>query len=93
MNQQTLNPTADALPPEMGLFQERWEFFKRNRMAHASALFLAALMVLAILGKVPVSAIGGISSDEAGFGIGPIFDTEDIRTRIEYGLAGQEVKP
>ena len=57
MNQQTLNPTADALPPEMGLFQERWEFFKRNRMAHASALFLAALMVLAILGKVLTSYI------------------------------------
>ena len=43
--------------------------------------------------KVPVSAIGGISSDEAGFGIGPIFDTEDIRARIECGLAGQEVRP
>jgi 2-oxoglutarate ferredoxin oxidoreductase subunit alpha len=48
---------------------------------------------LAILGKVPVSAIGGISSDEAGFGIGPIFDTEEIRARIQHGLEGREVRP
>jgi 2-oxoglutarate ferredoxin oxidoreductase subunit alpha len=48
---------------------------------------------LAILGKVPVAAIGGISSDEAGFGIGPIFDTEEIRARIQHGLEGREVRP
>jgi len=48
---------------------------------------------LAVLGKVPVCPIGGISSDEAGFGIGPIFDTEEVRSRIEAGLAGREVRP
>ena len=48
---------------------------------------------LAILGEVPVSPIGGISSDEAGFGIGPIFDTDEIRSRIQSGLAGREVLP
>ena len=52
MNQQAQIVPADVLPPQMGLFRERWEFFKRNRMAHASSAFLAALMVLAILGKV-----------------------------------------
>jgi 2-oxoglutarate ferredoxin oxidoreductase subunit alpha len=48
---------------------------------------------LGVLGKVPVLSIGGISSDEAGFGIGPIHDTEDIRRRIESGLAGKELAP
>jgi 2-oxoglutarate ferredoxin oxidoreductase subunit alpha len=48
---------------------------------------------LAVLGKVPVLSIGGISSDEAGFGIGPIHDTENIRQRIESGLAGEELAP
>jgi 2-oxoglutarate ferredoxin oxidoreductase subunit alpha len=45
---------------------------------------------LSILGSRPVISIGGISSDEAGFGIGPIFDAENIRERIEIGLASQE---
>lgn len=48
---------------------------------------------LAVLGEVPVCPIGGISSDEAGFGIGAIFDTEEVRSRIESGLAGREVRP
>jgi 2-oxoglutarate ferredoxin oxidoreductase subunit alpha len=48
---------------------------------------------LAVLGRVPVVPIGGISSDEAGFGIGPLYDTIMIRGRIEDGLAGQEVAP
>jgi 2-oxoglutarate ferredoxin oxidoreductase subunit alpha len=46
---------------------------------------------LAVLGRAPVVPIGGISSDEAGFGIGPLYDTSVIRHRIESGLAGQEV--
>ncbi|VAX32659.1 Dipeptide transport system permease protein DppC (TC 3.A.1.5.2) [hydrothermal vent metagenome] len=57
MNEQTQTVTADALPPQLGLFQERWEFFKRNRMAHASALFLVALFALAIMGKILTSAV------------------------------------
>jgi len=46
---------------------------------------------LSVLGEAPVVAIGGISSDEAGFGIGPILDTENIRARIVCGLDGREV--
>jgi len=46
---------------------------------------------LSILGEAPVVPIGGISSDEAGFGIGPLFDAETIRERITLSLAGQEV--
>jgi 2-oxoglutarate ferredoxin oxidoreductase subunit alpha len=46
---------------------------------------------LAVLGRTPVSAIGGISSDAAGFGIGPLLDTENVRGRIETALAGREV--
>jgi 2-oxoglutarate ferredoxin oxidoreductase subunit alpha len=45
---------------------------------------------LAILGRRPVVSIGGISSDEAGFGIGPIFDSANVRGRIEHGLARKE---
>lgn len=56
MSQQVQIVEADSLPPQKGLFQERWEFFKRNRMAYFSAFFLIALMILAILGKVLTSA-------------------------------------
>ncbi len=41
---------------------------------------------LAVLGRAPVVSIGGISSDEAGFGIGPILDPENVRGRIEGAL-------
>lgn len=46
---------------------------------------------LSVLGRAPVVPIGGISSDEAGFGIGPIFDVDDVRSRILCGLEGKEV--
>jgi 2-oxoglutarate ferredoxin oxidoreductase subunit alpha len=46
---------------------------------------------LALLGSKPVSAIGGISSDSAGFGIGPLLDSENVRERVESALAGREV--
>jgi 2-oxoglutarate ferredoxin oxidoreductase subunit alpha len=46
---------------------------------------------LSVLGAAEVVPIGGISSDEAGFGIGPILDPDDIRRRIECGLEGKEV--
>ena len=48
---------------------------------------------LAVLGAAPVRPIGGISSDEAGFGIGPIFDPGDVRRRIDQAFRGQEVRP
>jgi 2-oxoglutarate ferredoxin oxidoreductase subunit alpha len=38
---------------------------------------------LSILGRVPVVSIGGISTDAAGFGIGPLLDTNVIRGRVE----------
>ena len=46
---------------------------------------------LSVLGRAPVVPIGGISSDEAGFGIGPILDPENVRGRIECAVAGREV--
>jgi 2-oxoglutarate ferredoxin oxidoreductase subunit alpha len=46
---------------------------------------------LAVLGRAPVVPIGGISSDEAGFGIGPLFDPDEVRRRVEDALAGREV--
>ncbi len=45
---------------------------------------------LAILGDAPVTPIGGISMDEAGFGIGPLLDPDTIRRRIENVLRGGE---
>ena len=39
-----------------------------------------------LLGK----SIGGISMDEAGFGIGPLLDVDTIRSRIEAVLRGDE---
>lgn len=48
---------------------------------------------LAVLGRAPVVAIGGISSDEAGFGIGPLLDPDEVRTRIGLAFEGREVSP
>lgn len=44
---------------------------------------------LAILGDAPVTPIGGISMDEAGFGIGPLLDPATIRRRIENVLRSE----
>jgi 2-oxoglutarate ferredoxin oxidoreductase subunit alpha len=48
---------------------------------------------LSVLGRAPVVSIGGISSDAAGFGIGPIFDPENVRERVRCALEGREVTP
>lgn len=45
---------------------------------------------LSILGSAPVVSIGGISSDAAGFGVGPLLDANVIRERIESALAQEE---
>jgi 2-oxoglutarate ferredoxin oxidoreductase subunit alpha len=42
---------------------------------------------LAVLGRVPVHFIGGITLDSSGFGIGPDNDVAVIRSRIEGVLA------
>jgi 2-oxoglutarate/2-oxoacid ferredoxin oxidoreductase subunit alpha len=44
---------------------------------------------LAVLGRAPVVAIGGISTDPHGFGIGSFFDPEQVRARIEGALAAR----
>ncbi len=43
---------------------------------------------LAVLGAAPVVSMGGISTDPAGFGVGPLLDVEVIRGRIESAAAG-----
>jgi len=47
---------------------------------------------LSVLGRAPVVSIGGISSDEAGFGIGPLLDTGNVRERIQCSFEGGEVR-
>ncbi len=47
---------------------------------------------LGVLGRAPVVAIGGISTDASGFGVGSLLDTEIIRERLEAALKGQEVQ-
>jgi 2-oxoglutarate ferredoxin oxidoreductase subunit alpha len=37
---------------------------------------------LGVLGRAPVTGIGGISTDGSGFGVGPLLDAEIIRERI-----------
>jgi 2-oxoglutarate ferredoxin oxidoreductase subunit alpha len=37
---------------------------------------------LGVLGRAPVTGIGGISQDSSGFGVGPLLDAEIIRERI-----------
>lgn len=46
---------------------------------------------LSVLGQAPVVPIGGISTDAAGFGIGPLLDAAVVRERIEAALAGRQV--
>jgi len=47
---------------------------------------------LALLGAAPVVGIGDISSDDAGFGVGPIFDPDDVRRRVVGALSTSEVR-
>jgi len=47
---------------------------------------------LSLLGRVPVLPIGEISSDAAGFGIGSLLDTENVRRRIHCALEGEEIR-
>ena len=42
---------AEGLKPAVGLLEERWHIFKRNRLAFGSYLFLLALLIVAIVGK------------------------------------------
>jgi 2-oxoglutarate ferredoxin oxidoreductase subunit alpha len=38
---------------------------------------------LGVLGRAPVTFIGGISTDDSGFGVGALLDVDVIRARIE----------
>jgi 2-oxoglutarate ferredoxin oxidoreductase subunit alpha len=42
---------------------------------------------LSVLGAAPVVALGGISSDESGFGVAPLLNTEIIRSILEDAYA------
>jgi len=46
---------------------------------------------LAVLGRVPVHSIGGISHDHSGFGVGPLLDVDYILTRIAGVYPGKGV--
>jgi 2-oxoglutarate ferredoxin oxidoreductase subunit alpha len=49
---------------------------------------------LAVLGRAPVSAIGGISTDTSGFGVGSILDADVVAARIEALLEhGPDANP
>ena len=45
---------------------------------------------LSVLGRAPVVPIGGISSDEAGFGMGPLLDPVVVRERVVAALESEE---
>ncbi len=42
---------------------------------------------LSLLGSVPISSIGGISTDSSGFGVGPMYDTEVVTGRLRAAVA------
>ena len=42
----------DTFPSSKGLFQERWDIFKRNRIAYGSFWSLISMFVLAFFGKI-----------------------------------------
>jgi hypothetical protein len=44
---------------------------------------------LAVLGRAPVMAIGGISHDHSGFGVGPLLEPAGIIRRITDVYGGQ----
>ena len=52
MNETITISNKDVLPPSKGLFQERWDIFKHNRIAYGSFWSLISMFVLAFFGKV-----------------------------------------
>ena len=52
MNETITISEKDTLPPSKGLFKERWDIFKRNRIAYGSFWSLMSMFVLAFFGKV-----------------------------------------
>ena len=52
MNETITISEKDTLPPSKGLFKERWDIFKRNRIAYGSFWSLMSMFILAFFGKV-----------------------------------------
>ena len=48
---------------------------------------------LGVLGRAPVTFIGGISTDGSGFGVGPLLDVGRIRERIVALHRGEPPPP
>ena len=48
---------------------------------------------LGVLGRAPVTGIGGISTDGSGFGVGPLLDAELIRERVLALHRGEPLPP
>ena len=48
---------------------------------------------LGVLGRAPVTGIGGISTDGSGFGVGPLLDAELIRARVLALHRGEPLPP
>lgn len=46
---------------------------------------------LSVAGRAPVFGIGGISSDSAGFGMGPLLDPKAVRERIVNAMQREEI--
>jgi 2-oxoglutarate ferredoxin oxidoreductase subunit alpha len=46
---------------------------------------------LGVLGRAPVEFVGCISTDDAGFGVGGIYNPDVVRARIEAAYAGEEL--
>lgn len=73
----TLWPFPSAALAEIAARTKRIAVFEQN----------AGQMIddvrLAVLGAAEVVAIGGISTDTSGFGVGPMLDVERIRGRLE----------
>ena len=52
MNESITISEKDTLSSSKGLFQERWDIFKRNRIAYGSFWSLMSMFLLAFFGKV-----------------------------------------
>jgi 2-oxoglutarate ferredoxin oxidoreductase subunit alpha len=48
---------------------------------------------LAVLGRTPVTTIGGISTDHSGFGVGKLLDTDIVRDRLLAAHHGDDLPP
>jgi len=46
---------------------------------------------LSLLGSVPITGIGGMSTDPSGFGVGPILDSDLIAARAKDAFEGKDV--